>query len=272
MNLKGVNNFLGWGFIAIGALRVLIIFLAIVVVFSNLSAIYSGDTVSSTSSLSTLSTCIGFAQILLGLCSIVMLIVNIFKGPEVVPGYGKAIGAFILCIMGELFSGLLGYGIIIVASGVYVKAGKDIRENNFKYVKDTKRTKKVAENTGWFYDEEQDISSDPKKQKKIAKLNEEIDEWKQLLDSGEVDEQTFNTEKDVLIKKLKNLGANVRTYNEEITTQGETKEIEKEYSETKINRNEEVKIDGETNTAEKEEAKVEDITTDVKENEKTNVK
>ena len=67
MNLKGVNNFLGWGFIAIGALRVLIIFLAIVVVFSNLSAIYSGNTVSSISGLSTFSTCIGFAQIFLGL-------------------------------------------------------------------------------------------------------------------------------------------------------------------------------------------------------------
>ena len=206
-----------------------------------------------------------------------MLIVNIFKGPEVAPGYGKSIGAFILCIIGELFSNLLGYGILIFASGVYIKAGKDIRENNFKYVKDTKRIKKVEENTGWFYDKVQDISNDPKKQKKIAKINEEIDGWKQLLDSGEIDEQTFNTEKDRLTKKLKNLGANVETYKEEITTQGESKEIEKEYSETKVNRKEEVKIDGKTNTAEKEEikkeeAKVEEITIDVKENEKTNVK
>ena len=277
MSLRGINNIFGWGFIIIGALRVLMIFLAILAIFSNLSAIYSGGAVSSIDNVSTLSTCIGFVQILLGLCSIVMFIINIFKGPEVVSGYGKAIGAFILCIIGEMFSNLLGFGIIIVASGIYVKAGIDIRENNFKYIKDTKKAKKVEENTGWFYDEVQDTSNDPKKQKKIAKLNEEINEWKQLLDSGEIDEQTFNGEKDVLIKKLKNLGANVEKYNEEITTQGETKEIEKEYSKTKINRNEEVKIDGETNTAEKEgikneEAKVEEITTDVKENEKTNVK
>ena len=67
MSLRGINNIFGWGFIIIGALRVLMIFLAILAIFSNLSAIYSGGAVSSIDNVSTLSTCIGFAQIFLGL-------------------------------------------------------------------------------------------------------------------------------------------------------------------------------------------------------------
>ena len=42
-----------------------------------------------------------------------------------------------------------------------------------------------------------------KKQKRMAKLEEEICAWKKLLDSGEIDEITYNEETNKLIEKEK---------------------------------------------------------------------
>ena len=39
------------------------------------------------------------------------------------------------------------------------------------------------------------------KQKRMAKLEKEIGEWKELLDSGEIDETTYNEETNRLIEK-----------------------------------------------------------------------
>ena len=51
----------------------------------------------------------------------------------------------------------------------------------------------------------QNSQNDVKKQKRIEKIEKELYEWKQLLDTGEIDEEIYNQETSKLIEKEKKL-------------------------------------------------------------------
>ncbi len=62
----------------------------------------------------------------------------------------------------------------------------------------------IALNGGeWSYGKknEQNEYISEKKQKRMEKLEKELEEWKQLLDTGEIDEETYNQETSRLIEK-----------------------------------------------------------------------
>ena len=90
-----------------------------------------------------------------------------------------------------------------------MKAGSKIVKLNSDYRFGTyqKTTKKQIEDTNWFYEEgnEKKSSEQMKNQNKIAKIDKELNEWKELLDSGEIDEQTYNEETNKLIEKKKRM-------------------------------------------------------------------
>lgn len=58
----------------------------------------------------------------------------------------------------------------------------------------------IINETSWFYSEGE-RKSEIKRQNRRIKLQKEIEEWKQLLDSGEIDEKTYNEETNKLIEK-----------------------------------------------------------------------
>ena len=76
---------------------------------------------------------------------------------------------------------------------------EEIYKDEFK----PKTSKKTIKNTEWFYNNQntQNSQNDVKKQKKIEKIEKELYEWKQLLDSGEIDEEIYNAETNRLIEK-----------------------------------------------------------------------
>ena len=82
---------------------------------------------------------------------------------------------------------------------IYARSNNEIYKDEFK----PKTSKKTIKNTEWFYNNQntQNSQNDVKKQKKIEKIEKELYEWKQLLDSGEIDEEIYNAETNRLIEK-----------------------------------------------------------------------
>lgn len=204
--MKKTNNLFGWGLLIVGVAKIVIVVIAIFLMFSIISSIFEGGDYSYVSTLlkySIASELIGGVQLVLAICSVVMLIICFIKCPKVAGGYAIGIGAYCFNLFSEMFFSGLWLLIMIACVGVmYIKAGNKIREDNEKYVKDAKKTTNYLNNTKWFYDKE---ISNPKLQKKIEKLNDEINEWKQLFDMGEIDENTYNEEKNKLVQRIEQL-------------------------------------------------------------------
>ena len=107
---------------------------------------------------------------------------------------------------------------LFVECGMYMKAGSQINSKNSYYGKEKSTSKKMIKNTEWFYSndanttmnekknsEEQSKKMQSKKETKREKLEKEISEWKELLDSGEIDQETYESEKNRLLKKIDNM-------------------------------------------------------------------
>lgn len=135
-----------------------------------------------------------------------MILLNMTNNPKVIPGYLLGLGALLI----ELFTPSMLYILVLFAEcGMYMKAGsKIIRENSSFEIK-TPKKKKPNPNTEWFYSAQS--SQKAKNEKKISMLEEELKEWKQLLDAGQVDEESYDFETNKLnekINKLKKLNNN----------------------------------------------------------------
>ena len=95
MNLKKVNDIFGIALSWIGLLKVLLIVLVMFQSGSIATAmVIGGDAVSF--DLSTFSTLLGYAQLIVAAGSIVMIFVNIKRYPDVILGYIIGLGAITL--------------------------------------------------------------------------------------------------------------------------------------------------------------------------------
>jgi len=85
--------------------------------------------------------------------------------------------------------------------------GTKMTRNNLSYVKEKKTSKKMIKNTDWFYSSEtkNNDNSKTKRQQKMSKIEETIGQWKELLDSGEIDEETYKQETNKLREKQKKI-------------------------------------------------------------------
>ena len=75
----------------------------------------------------------------------------------------------------------------------------------------------------WFYSERKDQKNkseqiESQKQKRMAKLEKEIGEWKELLDLGEIDEATYNEETNRLIEKERKRTERMRRFQFGVTS------------------------------------------------------
>ena len=100
--------------------------LVLLQVGSNITAIFNGGDVKS-EYYPSLSTIIGFAQLILAIGSIIMIIVNIKKQPGVIIGYLWGLGTLLI----ELITpSMLSFYAVFVECGMYMKAGTKIRNQN----------------------------------------------------------------------------------------------------------------------------------------------
>ena len=149
MNLKKVNDIFGIALSWIGLLKVLLIVLVMFQSGSIATAmVIGGDAVSF--DLSTFSTLLGYAQLIVAVGSIVMIFVNMKRYPEVIIGY--VIGLCALALEFVLPS-IIFFLYVFVECALYIKAGNKLRNKEFKlFGVDTESNVKV-ENTDWFFND-----------------------------------------------------------------------------------------------------------------------
>ena len=202
MNLKTVNEIFGYGLFGIGALKIIFTILVFSQIFINVNIAFNGGDGTDYGYYPTFSMILGGAQLLLAIGSIIMIMVNVTKQPGVIPGYLWGLGAILI----ELITPSSIYIFVLFAEcGMYMKAGHKIISKNEIYKSEfrPKTSKKIIKNTEWFYNErnEKNGQENVKKQKRMEKLEKELEEWKKLLDNGEIDEETYHQETNRLIEK-----------------------------------------------------------------------
>lgn len=202
MNIKTVNEIFGYGLFGIGALKIVFTILVFFQMITNVNIALNGGDGTDYGYYPTFSVILGGAQILLAIGSIIMILVNSTIQPKVIPGYLWGLGAILIEL---IIPSSLYIFVLFAECGMYMKAGQKIRSNNEIYKDEfkPKMSKKTIKNTEWFYNNQntQNSQNDVKKQKKIEKIEKELYEWKQLLDSGEIDEEIYNAETNRLIEK-----------------------------------------------------------------------
>lgn len=207
MFIKRLNHFCGYAFYIVGVLRVLVVILAIISAGSAMVSIFSGNNNVDVSygGLTIFGSAIAIAQILLTMISIPMIFINKKEEPEISTGYLYGGGAYLLEF---IIPGFLMIYFVFVEAFLYMKAGNKIIKITSTYSKIQRR----EANTEWFYnqtnrnnnneEDNENIINEIKKEKRNEKLLEEIYEWRKLLDSGEIDEDSYNEMKDKLLKKM----------------------------------------------------------------------
>lgn len=140
-------KFLDMDFFLVGALKILLVFLVLIQFGTNIIAIFNGGNVKD-EYYSTFSTAIGFAQIILAIGSIVMIIVNIKKQPEVITGYLWGLGALLIEF---IVPSIIYFYIVFIECGMYMKAGIKIRNKNVGSNKNYRKIKQDIKKTEWFY-------------------------------------------------------------------------------------------------------------------------
>ncbi len=208
MNLKTVNEIFSYGLLAVGALKFILAILVLMQVLTNMNYIFAGGYIN-TYDYSKFSVIIGGAQIILAVGSIIMIFVNIKELPEVIPGYLWGLGAILIEFITPSFIYLFVLG---AECGMYVKAGNKIRDKNARYKKNYKPKRQKNRKVEWFYNEpnEKRQQEELKKQKRMQKLEEELQGWKELLESGEIDEETYNQETNRVIEKKRKLNESTK--------------------------------------------------------------
>lgn len=202
MNVRKLNEIFGYGLFVVGALKLLLAVLVILQFGTNIAAIMNGENIE-TDTYANLSMTVALAQIILALGSIIMIFVNIKRNPEVITGYLLGLGAIMLEFITPSF---LTIFMVFVQCGMYMKAGTKITNKNVSYKSEHKTSKRTIKNTDWFYSERKEQKNKSEQieiqaQKRKAKLEKELGEWKELLELGEIDEATYNEETNRLIEK-----------------------------------------------------------------------
>lgn len=147
MSIKKLNEIFGYGLFIVGTLKILLVILVLIQVGTNIAAIFNGESVDS-EYYSTFSTIIGFAQLILAFGSIIMIILNIKRQPEVITGYLWGLGALLIEF---ITPSIMSFYAVFVECGLYMKAGTKIRNKNVGSDKNYRKIKQDIKNTEWFY-------------------------------------------------------------------------------------------------------------------------
>ena len=147
MNTKKINEIFGYGLFIVGALKILLVVLVLTQVGTNIRDILNGGSANG-EYYPMLGETIGYAQIVLAIGSILMIVLTIKKQPGVIVGYLWGLGALLIEFVTPLS---MAFYAVFVQGSVYMKAGMKIREKNTGKDKNYKAIKQSKSNTEWFY-------------------------------------------------------------------------------------------------------------------------
>lgn len=143
MSIKKVNEIFGYGLFIVGAGKTLFVILILI----NLISAFSGG-IANSENYSSISKIIGFAQLILAMGSIIMIILNKKNQPEVISGYLLGLGALLIEF---ITPPILIFFTAFIECSLYMKAGtKIINENGGNY-KSHRKIKQDMKNAEWFY-------------------------------------------------------------------------------------------------------------------------
>lgn len=203
MNLKTVNRIFGYGLFAMGAIKIIYTIFLLSQMVTNVNIALNGGEWSY-GFFPIIAQVISLVQTLLTIGSVIMIFVNITQQPKVIKGYGWGLGAMLVPYIIPSWPWLI-IGTLILQCGMLMKAGTEIMSNSDTYKNEfkPKMSNKTIKNTEWYLGKknEQNEYISEKKQKRMEKLEKELEEWKQLLDTGEIDEATYHQETSRLIEK-----------------------------------------------------------------------
>lgn len=200
MNIKKINNAFGYILFSIGGLKTILLILILIKLLSSLNSISDANEIN-VDLYSAFSTALGFVQLFTVIGSIIMIIINLIKGQaKMILGYLYGFGAILIEL---LVPSIMGIFTVLFECSLYMKGGSKIIKESKDYINYYGTDKKMVKNTEWFYSdqEEKNKTISVKEQRRKEKLEKELVEWKQLLDSGQIDENTYNEETAKLIEK-----------------------------------------------------------------------
>ena len=203
MNLKTVNRIFGYGHFGMGAIKIIYTIFLLSQMVTNVNIALNGGEWSY-GFFPIIAQVISLVQTLLTIGSVIMIFVNITQQPKVIKGYGWGLGAMLVPYIIPSWPWLI-IGTLILQCGMLMKAGTEIMSTSDTYKNEfkPKMSNKTIKNTEWYLGKknEQNEYISEKKQKRMEKLEKELEEWKQLLDTGEIDEATYHQETSRLIEK-----------------------------------------------------------------------
>ena len=152
MGLKKINEVFGYGLFVVGILKILLVILVIIQVGTNIIAVFNGGNVNA-DYYPVFSLIIALFQIVLAIGSIIMIILNTKKQPEVILGYLLGLGALLI----ELITpSIISFYIVFLVCSMYMKAGTKIRDKNIGSDRSYRKIKLDKKNTEWFYSEKKE--------------------------------------------------------------------------------------------------------------------
>ena len=203
MNLKKINRIFGYGLFGIGAIKIIYTIFLLSKISNNVNSAFNGEEWNY-GFFSLIITVINLVQVLLMIVSAIMIFVNIMEQPKVIKGYAWGLGSMLVTYIIPSWPWLI-IGTLILQCGMLMKAGTEIISTSDTYKNEfkPKMSNKTIKNTEWYLGKknEQNEYISEKKQKRMEKLEKELEEWKQLLDTGEIDEETYHQETNRLIEK-----------------------------------------------------------------------
>ena len=203
MNLKTVNRIFGYGLFGVGAVKIIYTIFLLSQIATNVNSAFNGGEWNY-GFFSLIIEVINLVQVLLMIGSAIMIFVNIKEQPKVIKGYAWGLGSMLVTYIIPSWPWLI-IGTLILQCGMLMKAGTEIMSTSDTYKNEfkPKMSNKTIKNTEWYLGKknEQNEYISEKKQKRMEKLEKELAEWKQLLDTGEIDEETYHQETSRLIEK-----------------------------------------------------------------------
>ena len=201
MNLKKINRIFGYGLFGMGAIKIIYTIFLLSQMVTNVNIALNGGEWSY-GYFAIIAQIIGLLQRVTTIGCVIMILVNVMQQPKAVMGYVWGLGA---ALVPYIIPSWLTIGALIVQCGMLMKAGTEIMSTSDTYKNEfkPKMSNKTIKNTEWYLGKknEQNEYISEKKQKRMEKLEKELEEWKQLLDTGEIDEETYHQETNRLIEK-----------------------------------------------------------------------
>lgn len=208
MSLSKINSFMGYVFMLIGAAKAILIIMIFSKMTISLSLLFSGLDLTE---LYYPLFCwrIKFFEMVFGIIAIILIVPNYLYQEKLIKPYAATVGAWFVDF---ITPSILAIIVIFFICCIYFKAGNTILRLNTDPGEKKRKNKKLAKRTASFYNGigNKKMTNQEKIEAFRTEIKSEMQEWKELLDSGEIDLESYNQEIDRLEKKAQKNNINLK--------------------------------------------------------------